>query len=184
MVITRKKTLASSTLFPTEQSEVKPDEIFQDIFQSGNKKNPIKPLSIYDVDNLNPRLFEAFVAALYAKQGYQVYLTPFANDKGVDIVALNSQNNYLIQAKQSQSTVSNDAIQEVFTSKNYYSSHFSEDFQMTVLTNNKFGGSAKTLATSTNVELLDKDNLHSLLNEFPVSIKEVHQHEAQRLKRI
>ena len=183
-LLTRKKTLASSTLFPTEQSEVKPDEIFQNVFQTGSQTPSVKPLSLEQVEKLNPRLFEAFVAALFTKQGYQVHLTPFANDKGVDVVAMNSHHNYLVQAKQSLSALSNDAIQEVFTSKNYYRARYKEDFKMTVLTNSKFGGSAKTLADSNEVELIEREELKALIKDFPVSIREVHQHEAQRLERI
>lgn len=183
-LLTRKKYLSSSSLFPTEQSEVKPNEIFGSVFQSINKKSINKPLTICDIGKLTPRLFEAFVAALYTKQGYQVYLTPFANDKGVDVVALNSKVNYLIQAKQSQSSISNDAIQEVYTARNYYSSHFIEDFNLCVFTNNIFGSSARTLSQSTNVELLERSHIETLLDQFPVTIQEVNQLEAQRMDRI
>ncbi len=153
-----KKSLASSTLFPSEQSEVRPDEIFDDVFGNIKNQNNNKPLTFTEIEKLNPRLFEAYVASLYTKQGFQVYLTPFSNDKGADVVALSPNGNYLIQAKQSQSSVSNDAIQEVVTSKNYYENHFSEKFNL-VLTNNFFGSSAMTLLNLMKFRKLTVQNL-------------------------
>lgn len=184
VLLTRKKSLASSTLFPSEQSEVRPDEIFDDVF--GNIKNQTsnKPLTVSEIEKLNPRLFEAYVASLYTKQGFQVYLTPFANDKGADVVALSPKVNYLIQAKQTQSSVSNDAIQEVVTSKSYYENHFSEKFNLVVLTSNYFGSSATLLSNSNEVEKIDRTKLESLTRRFPVTIQDINRHESQRLQRI
>ena len=184
VLLSRKKTLASSTLFPSEQSEVRPDEIFEDVFGKINNQNSNKPLAFAEIEKLNPRLFEAFVASLYTKQGFQVYLTPFANDKGADVVALSSNGNYLIQAKQSQSNVSNDAIQEVVTSRNYYENHFSEKFKLVVLSNNYFGSSATTLSNSNEVEVIERTKLEKLTKEFPVTIQDINRHESQRLQRI
>lgn len=184
VLLSRKKLLASSTLFPTEQSEVRPDEIFDDVFGNIENQSNNKPLLFNEIEKLNPRLFEAYVASLYTKQGFQVYLTPFTNDKGADVVALSPKGNYLIQAKQSQSTISNDAIQEVVTSKKYYENHFSEKFNLVVLTNNYFGSSATTLSNSNEVEKIDRTKLESLIRRFPVTIKDINRHESQRLQKI
>lgn len=184
VLLSRKKSLASSTLFPTEQSEVRPDEIFDDVFGNIENQSNNKPLLFNEIEKLNPRLFEAYVASLYTKQGFQVYLTPFTNDKGADVVALSPKGNYLIQAKQSQSTISNDAIQEIVTSKKYYENHFSEKFNLVVLTNNYFGSSATTLSNSNEVEKIDRTKLESLIRRFPVTIKDINRHESQRLQRI
>ena len=86
-LLERKRQLSQGTLFPTEQAEVTPKEILE-ILQPipvNNEGNP--PLTIEDVDKLEPRLFEAFVAALFKKQGYYVVLTPYSGDKGADVVA-------------------------------------------------------------------------------------------------
>lgn len=184
VLLSRKKSLASSTLFPTEQSEVRPDEIFDDVFGNIENQSNNKPLLFNEIEKLNPRLFEAYVASLYTKQGFQVYLTPFTNDKGADVVALSPKGNYLIQVKQSQSTISNDAIQEVVTSKKYYENHFSEKFNLVVLTNNYFGSSATTLSNSNEVEKIDRIKLESLTISFPVTIQDINRHESQRLQRI
>lgn len=184
VLLSRKKSLASSTLFPSEQSEVRPDEIFDDVFGNIKNNSSNNPLTFNEIEKLNPRLFEAYVASLYTKQGFQVYLTPFANDKGADVVALSPNGNYLIQAKQSQSSVSNDAIQEVVTSKNYYENQFSEKFKLVVLTNNFFGSSAITLSNANDVEKIDRLTLERLSLNFPVTIQDINRNESQRLQRI
>src|SRR5690606_15336483 len=97
-----RKNLAASTLFPTEQAEITPDELFGNIFGTKTEIKH-KTLSLTDIDRLQPRLFEAAIASLYKDQGFEVYLTPFSNDKGADIVALKKGENYLIQVKQSKS---------------------------------------------------------------------------------
>jgi SNF2 family DNA or RNA helicase len=183
-LLNRKKSLASSTLFPTEQSEVRPDDIYNDVFGNINNQSTNKPLTFNEVEKLNPRLFEAYVASLYSKQGFQVYLTPYANDKGADVVAIRENESYLIQAKQSQSSVSNDAIQEVVTAKNYYENQFSEKFNLVVFTNNFFGSSATTLSNSNEVQKIDRTKLENLTRSFPVTIQDINRHESQRLQRI
>ena len=115
-LLANKKSLASNALFPTEQAEITPDELFGNIFGTKTESKP-KPLSLLDIDRLQPNLFEASIAALYEKQGFEVHLTPYSNDKGVDVVVLKDGENYLIQAKQTKSIVGNSAIQEICTAK-------------------------------------------------------------------
>ncbi|GEM_PF-1531182 len=45
-----------------------------------------------------------------------------------DVVALKNGENYLFQAKQTKSSGGNDAIQEIYTAKNYYENKFNEKF--------------------------------------------------------
>lgn len=184
VLLVRKKSLSSSALFPTEQSEVNPEEIFDRVFEGNNLHGNCNPIVFDEIERLHPRLFEAFVAALFTKQGYQVYLTPFANDKGADLVALGSVVNYLIQVKQSQSSIGNEAIQEIVTSKKYYENHFNEKFKLMVVTNNYFSLSATTLSSSNDVEQIDCPKLESLIDSFPVTIQDVTRHESQRLQKI
>lgn len=87
-------------------------------------------------------MFEATIAALYNKQGFEVYLTPYSNDKGVDVVVLKNGENYLIQAKQTKSLVGNEAIQEICTAKKYYEDKFKEQFKLLTITNNDYSSSA------------------------------------------
>lgn len=182
-LLNNKKTLASNTLFPTEQAELTPDELFGNIF--GTKTESIlKTLSLPDIDRLNPNLFEASIAALYKKQGFEIYLTPYSNDKGVDVVVMKNGENYLIQAKQTKSLVGNEAIQEICTAKRYYEDKFKERFNLLTITNNDYSSSAVILAKSNDIKLLNRGHLENLVNKNDITIQNINKIESQRMARI
>lgn len=183
ILLNNKKALASNTLFPTEQAEIIPDELFGNIF--GTKtETKLKSLSLLDIDRLNPNLFEASIAALYKKQGFEIYLTPYSNDKGVDVVVLKNGENYLIQVKQTKSLVGNEAIQEICTAKNYYENKFNEQFNLLTVTNNDYSSSAKILAKSNNIQLFNRNELENLINTNDITIQEIYKIESQRMTRV
>jgi SNF2 family DNA or RNA helicase/HJR/Mrr/RecB family endonuclease len=182
-LLRNKKALASNTLFPTEQAEVKPDEIFGNIFGFQSEARSVA-LSLKDLDKLNPNLFEAAIAATYMHMGYDVHLTPYSNDKGVDVVVLSEQHNAIIQVKQTKSQVGREAIQEIVTAKRYYESKFNVEFELIALTNNDFSSTAKMLANSNLVELINRDILLSMFEKNEVTIKDINKIEAQRLQRV
>lgn len=182
-LLNNKKALASNTLFPTEQAEITPDELFGNIF--GTKiESKSKALSLRDIDRLNPNLFEASIATLYKKQGFEIYLTPYSNDKGVDIVVLKNGENYLIQAKQTKSLVGNEAIQEVCTAKKYYEDKFKEQFNLLTITNNDYSSSAKILAKSNDIKIFNRTQLESLIKANDITIQEINKIESQRMTRV
>lgn len=183
ILLNNKKALANNTLFPTEQAELTPDELFGNIFGTKTQSKP-KIQTITDIDRLNPNLFEATIAALYKKQGFEVYLTPYSNDKGVDVVVLKNGENYLIQAKQTKSLVGNEAIQEICTAKNYYEDKFKEQFNLLTITNNDYSSSATILAKSNNIKLLNRGHLENLINQNNITIQDINKIESQRMKRI
>ncbi|WP_345066804.1 restriction endonuclease [Sphingobacterium thermophilum] len=178
-----RKNLAASTLFPTEQAEITPDELFGNIFGTKTEIKH-KTLSLTDIDRLHPNLFEASIASLYKGQGFEVYLTPYSNDKGVDVVALKNGENYLIQAKQTKSLVGNDAIQEICTAKNYYEAKFKEKFKLLTITNNNYTPTAVLLAGANDVKLLHRAELEKLLKEQRITTKDIHKMDLQRLTKI
>ncbi len=49
--------------------------------------------------NLNPREFEQEIILLYKQLGYEVKLTPYTNDKGVDGIVIKDRIKYAIQCK-------------------------------------------------------------------------------------
>lgn len=182
-LLNNKKALASNTLFPTEQAEITPDELFGNIF--GTKtEGKTKSLTLTDIDRLYPNLFEASIASLYKKQGFEVYLTPYSNDKGVDVVVLKNGENYLIQAKQTKSLVGNDAIQEICTAKRYYEDKFKEQFKLLTITNNDYSSSAKILAKSNDIKLLNRGYLEDLVHQNSINIQDINKIESQRMIRV
>jgi SNF2 family DNA or RNA helicase/HJR/Mrr/RecB family endonuclease len=182
-LLNNKKALASNTLFPTEQAEINPDELFGNIFGTKTETKS-KSLSLQDIDRLNPNLFEASIAALYKKQGFEIYLTPYSNDKGADVVVLKNGENYLIQVKQTKSLVGNEAIQEICTAKNYYEKKFNEQFKLLTLTNNDYSSSAKILAKTNDIQLFNRNHLGNLINTTDITIQEINKIESQRMTRV
>lgn len=183
LLLDKKKSLASNTLFPSEQAEVKPDEIFDSLFEFSADIKSSK-LTIKQVDKLTPNLFEAYIAALYTLQGFQVFLTPYSNDKGVDVVAIKDGENYLLQAKQTKSLVGNEAIQEIYTARNYYEARFNEKFKLVVISNSDFSSSAEALSRTTEIILLRRSQLDKMSNEIEVTIQQVNRCESQRMRKI
>ncbi len=183
ILLINKKSLASNTLFPTDQAEITPDELFGNIF--GAKSESLSTnLSLIDIDRLNPNLFEASIAALYKKQGFDIYLTPYSNDKGVDVVALKNGENYLIQVKQSKSLVGIEAVREIYACKNYYENKFKESFNLLTITNNDYSSSAIILGNSNNIQLFNRRNLEKMLNSNNITIMEINKIESQRMSHV
>lgn len=178
-----KKVLASNALFPTEQAEVTPDELFNNVFSFETSSNP-EILTIEKLDRLNPNLFEAAIAALYMAKGSDVYLTPYSNDKGVDVVVLGIDENLLIQVKQTKSLVCKDAIQEIFTAQNHYSNKFQATFKTMVIANNNFSNTAQVLASSNSVQLVNRNELIKLIRETEITLQDINRQESLRLPRI
>lgn len=182
-LLNNKRALASNALFPTEQAEITPDELVGSVFGTKTESRS-KPLSLTDIDRLHPNLFEAGIATLYKKQGFDVHLTPYSNDKGVDVVAMKKGENYLIQAKQTKSLVGNEAIQEICTAKKYYESVYKEQFNLLTITNNDYSSSAKILAKSNDIKLIARADLTTLLAGFDVTIQDINKLEGQRMVKI
>jgi SNF2 family DNA or RNA helicase/HJR/Mrr/RecB family endonuclease len=182
-LLNNKKALASNTLFPTEQAEVRPDELFGNIF-GFETETKTEALTIQQIDKLNPNLFEAAIAALYKQQGFDVHLTPYSNDKGVDVVLLGDQDSYLLQVKQTKTQVGREAIQEIYTAKTYYENRFSTKFKLTAVTNNDFSSTATMLAQSNLVELVNRQQLIKMIDRHQISIKDINKIESQRMQRI
>jgi HJR/Mrr/RecB family endonuclease len=178
-----KKNLASSALFPTEQAEVRPDELFGNVF-GFNASATIETLTLHQFDRLNPNLFEAAIAALYENMGFEVQLTPYSNDKGVDVVVVGKEENYLLQVKQSKALIGKDAVQEVYTAKRYYETKFNMSFKLKVVTNSSYSSTAELLGQSNQVELIDRPKLLELLSKYEVSFRELNKLESRRLLKI
>lgn len=181
-LLEKKKSLASSTLFPTERAEVKVSEIFSSI--KGEKQEVFdKPVKFNDIERLKPLLFEAYTAALFSKMGYKTLLTPCSNDKGADVLAFSeSKENLIIQTKQSSNHLSPQAVQEIVAAIPYYENVYGHPFVPVVFTNSILGSGAKELAHNNNVKCFEKNFLENNIEKFTVTMQEIRFHETERLK--
>lgn len=139
-LLERKRQLSQNTLFPTERAEVKPAELFSKLQKTPTGAKVSTPLTIEDVDKLDPRFFEVFVAALFQKQGNRVELTPASGDKGADVIVHESRgmnSGFLIQVKQRRlgGKPKNEAVNEIIAAKPFYEEKYDTTFKPIVITN-------------------------------------------------
>ncbi len=66
--------------------------------------------------NLTPREFENEIAAIYSKMGYDVKITTFTNDEGVDVIAIKEKVRFAIQCKrlQKDKVISRPELQKLY----------------------------------------------------------------------
>ena len=178
-LLERKRQLSQGTLFPTEQAEVTPKEMLERLQAISVDNESISPLTIEDVDKLEPRFFEMFAAALFDKQGYYVVLTPHSGDKGADVVARqrgNETGGLLIQAKHRRQTggkVDRHAVDEVLAAKSFYEGKYGATFQLAVITNREFNKPARRYSRSEQVKMYERKWLIQNLKQYPVTWHDV-----------
>lgn len=117
--------------------------------------------SIHDVDLMDGHEFERFISLLFAQMGYMTEITKGSGDQGMDVIAEKGGNRIGIQAKCYSNKVTNKAVQEIFTSLNFYNCN-----KGIVITNNYFTDSALELAQSNNIVLWDRDILKRKIDEI------------------
>jgi hypothetical protein len=137
-----------------------------------------EPVTLDDVLRMQPRYFEAFVAALWEKRGYDyVYKTPDAGDGGVDVVAISPPQGELVQCK--SSTVDNEemsweAIKDVVAGEAAYRArHPGVDFRKACVTNQFFNANAVYQARMNGVDLFDQARLVGLMKTTPLTMLDV-----------
>ena len=184
-LLERKRQLSQGTLFPTERAEVTPAEILNELQKTRQKKESSLPLTIEDVDSLEPLSFEVFVAALFQKQGYRVELTPPTGDKGADVIVYQRQgenSGLLIQVKQRREGGKTDskAVAEIVAAKPLYEDKYGMTFHPVVLTNREFAKSAHQLSRANQVEMYERKWLIRSLKQYPVTWVDVNMCQFQK----
>ncbi len=182
-LLKNKTAIANETLFPTEQMEVTREDMYGDLFEDNIVNIDEYHLKSKDINHLTPLMFEALIAVLFEKQGYEVHLTPTSGDKGVDVVVLGKEN-YIIQVKQSKNKIKHECVQEIVTAKAYFDNVFGVEFKMKVFANNDYGNTAISLANPHNVELNSFTNIEKMLINFPVLNSEIVMKNNNRLNSI
>lgn len=177
-LLERKRRLSQDTLFPTEQAEVKPAEILNKLRPTQTEEEHRAPLTIEDVDNLEPRFFEVFVAALFKKLGHRVTLTPYTGDKGADVIVHQDRTRgggILIQVKQRQAggKPSGEAVDEILAAKPFYEEKHGTTFALRIITNREFTKEARRRSRANQVEMHERKWLLQNLKQYPVTWEEL-----------
>ena len=106
------------------------------------------------MDVMEGHEFEVLLKEIFEELGYKVSLTPTTGDFGCDLLMKKDGKTISVQAKRHFNNVGNKAIQEVHASLNHYGAD-----EGWVITNSGFTKAARTLADSTGVRLVDRDDL-------------------------
>lgn len=124
------------------------------------KRKKINQSGILEVDRMTGIQFEQFLMIRYSTMGYKVKETPKTGDFGADLLLNKDSKKIVVQAKCYSKSVGIKAVQEAFSAKEHYKAN-----EAWVITNNYYTKAAKKLADSTNVKLINRDELiHILLS--------------------
>jgi hypothetical protein len=118
-------------------------------------------ITIEMVDKVDPYSFELLLGMIYETQGFHVIETPKSGDQGADVLIEKAGERTVIQAKLYADSVGNKAVQEAIAARTHFRCHAAQ-----VVTNSTFTPSAKQLAASSDVRLVDRNELTLLIHEF------------------
>ena len=116
--------------------------------------------SLFRIDRMKGHDFERFMKEVYTTLGYKVEETKKSGDQGIDLIIKKHFKKIGVQLKRYSKPVGNSAVQEAVAGKKYYKLD-----KVWVLTNTSFTKSAIELAKANKVELLDRNDLKSLLKK-------------------
>lgn len=182
-LLSRKKSLATATLFPSDQTEVTPEDLFGSVFDCEVDSHD-DPIDFDMASKLLPASFEALAAAIFGKLGYNTILTPVSNDKGADVVCFSDSGNLLVQVKQSKNALDLTAVQEIAGAKGYYEQVYGKQFSAAVFTNSSLNQNAVEYAAASKVTEYNNDDLNGWLAELAISIRDLIRAEKTRLTKI
>lgn len=138
--------------------------VFPESFLKGYKKERLKSIHIQtkinNIDEMSGYEFEVFLKELFKDMGYKVEMTKRSGDQGADLIVSKEGIRTIVQAKRHKGKISNGAIQEVVAAVKHYNSQ-----NAMVITSSFFTKSAKELAISNSVELIDKKALEELMKK-------------------
>ena len=116
--------------------------------------------SLQMLDEMEGYEFEIALANIYRRLGYTVTRTPRTRDFGGDLILETEYEKIIVQAKRTKKPVSLKAVQEVSGAVGYY-----QATKGMVVTNSEFRDSAFQLANMNDIELVDRDELHELIEQ-------------------
>lgn len=122
-----------------------------------------RQLSWPTVDAMDGVAFERFVGEALEQRGWKVAYTRTSGDFGADIVAERGKDRMLVQCKRYNHPVGLEAVQQVYAALAHYGGT-----RGVVVTNHRFTQAAKTLATSTHIDLWDRSIIETFLSPVPV----------------
>ncbi len=138
------------------------DEYNQKIQAEKIVRSEIKNIDrkVKELLELSPREFEEYVGELFTHLGYKVEVTPYVNDKGVDIIMYKGAVKYGVQCKRYKGTVGSPEIQTFIGALN----HAKADKGFFVTTG-MFSFEAEKMAAQHPIQLVNRVELSELILE-------------------
>ncbi|GAA8456977.1 restriction endonuclease [Helicobacter pylori] len=134
--------------------------LFQGVISSYKKRQLKRALQ--KIDAMNGFEFEEYSKIFFTSKGFEVSITQKSGDYGADLIAEKDGVKWAVQAKRYSHKVSPKAIQEVVSSKAYYTCE-----KACVITNSYFTQAAQKLAQANGVILIDRDEWVRFLGGKP-----------------
>lgn len=185
-LLTYKRKLSDSVLYPTGDSEQDGMHMFNDIMQNTVEDDEEKEesetyWSIEDMQDIEGVVFEKIICDLYNQMpDYTAEKTKDSHDNGVDVIAWAKQKeeeNLLIQCKQTASDKNMGArgLEAVASAVKFYEGLYPcKHFKGVVITNaNDFTAPTRFRAKISGVKLIGKKQLEDLIQQYPL-IKQVY----------
>ena len=156
--------------------------------------------SLEEIDKLgnNGLDFEEYIAKLFRSMGLwaktttdlrhdgklptEIQTAPGSGEQGVDVIVYFDKkekidgelyDGLIIQCKQYSNTVGNKVVQEIVTGAKLYEEFYNKKFKKVAITNNYYSPSAKVVASTWNVQLIDRDSLPNLIKESSSTLKDI-----------
>ena len=173
-VLTKKRDIMDD--FTMSYEEVSINELrIEDEKDVDNRKTRV---GINDLDSLDDKQFEGFVACMFGHLGYKAKVVGGSGDHGADVVCWGKNKNYLVQVKHTkkQNSITQKCIDEIRGAKSFYESKYNTEFYLCVVTNYRFQEKAFTKAKmGIPVELWDIQNLKEKLGNTAFSLADIKQ---------
>lgn len=128
------------------------------IVKNKKEKARLSRSGIDQIDLMDGVQFEHYLSVLFEKLGYKTNVTKATGDYGADLILKKDNEKIVVQAKRYSKNVGIKAVQEISASK----SHYNADSAW-VVSNSMFTKSAKELAVSNDVRLIDRNSLIDLI---------------------
>ena len=175
-ILRSKRALAGDMLRGPDIARM-PDIDIREILPKGVQGLRDEPITPERIARCNPRFFEASVAALWQRQGYDCQLTMTSGDAGVDVVGIRGSEGVLIQCKSSSipdKALGWEGVRDVTGGAEVYSErHPTIRFLHIAATNQRFNQRARERARVNSVELVEGTHLANLITQHPITLLEV-----------
>lgn len=118
------------------------------------KNQKYKNCPLETIDAMTGTEFEKYLVVKYKEKGYKVQHMGRSGDYGADLILEKYNEKIIVQAKRYNGTVGVKAVQQAISAREYYKCS-----KAMVVTNSFFTPNAKTMASTCNVVLIDRNKL-------------------------